>query len=413
MRRILLCGALCAAAPAWAQDMDHSHHHETASSAMMHGGDWSAEGSGTSRLPADDAMRGLHRMAGDWMLMAHGYVFGVYSEQGGPRGGDKAYAASMAMLQASREADSGTRLRLRAMLSLDPAMGKRGYPLLFATGETANGHPLIDRQHPHDFLMEVSARLDVPLGGDVTGFVYGGLPGEPAVGPAAFMHRGSARLNPEAPITHHWFDSTHITFGVVTAGLAGKAWQVEASAFKGREPNEERWGVDTPRLDSWAVRGTLNPTPEWQMQFSYARLKSPEALHVDEDEGRLTASLAYVKDGLAVTAAYARKNRMPGPVLEAWLVEAHYDLTPRHALFTRFERVENDELFDHGTPLHGQMFTVSKLSLGYAYTMPLGAAASLSLGGLGSLYGKGDRLDPSYGREPKSFMLFARLALGR
>ena len=39
-------------------------------------------------------------------------------------------------------------------------MGARGYPNLFATGEVANGRPLVDRQHPHDLFMELAARVD-------------------------------------------------------------------------------------------------------------------------------------------------------------------------------------------------------------------------------------------------------------
>jgi hypothetical protein len=58
---------------------------------------------------------------------------------------------------ARREFSHGT-LNLRAMLSPDPFMGKRGYPLLLAAGETADGTThLVDRQHPHDLFMELSA----------------------------------------------------------------------------------------------------------------------------------------------------------------------------------------------------------------------------------------------------------------
>ena len=58
--------------------------------------------------------------------------------------------------------------------------------------------------------------------------------GEPALGPPAFMHRPSGRLLPIAPITHHWFDSTHTTQGVVTAGFAPTSTtRFEVSAFNG------------------------------------------------------------------------------------------------------------------------------------------------------------------------------------
>jgi hypothetical protein len=412
MFRIILLGSVIAAGtPALAQEMDHSGHSMAAMTNEGTPAPWQ-QGSGTSRVPGNEPMTGAHIMTGDWMLMAHGYAWGVYSDQGGPRGDEKAFVQSMAMVSASRPLGDSVGLQLRAMASLDPLMGQRGYPILFASGETAHGEGLVDRQHPHDFLMELSARLDFDLGGTASAFLYGGLPGEPAIGPAAFMHRGSARFNPEAPVTHHWFDSTHITFGVVTAGIATDRWQLEASAFNGTEPDEERWGIDTPRLNSWALRATWTPTSRWSAQISYAGIKEPEALHPGQDTGRLTASLSYADSRFSATAAYARKNLRPGPVLDAWLAEANWRVTGRHNLFTRLERVENNELFDHHSPLHDAVITVNKLSLGYAWQLPLGGEWNLALGGLVSAYDKPQRIDFAYGDDPKSFMLFAKLSLG-
>lgn len=372
------------------------------------------EASGTSRLPASEApMPGVHLDLGDrWMGMVHGYLWGVRTDHGGPRGDDKLYAQSMAMLMVEKRFD-GARLQLKGMVSAEPLMDARGYPNLFATGETAGGAPLVDRQHPHDLFMELAARLDVGLGSDTRAFFYGGPVGEPALGPAAFMHRGSARLNPEAPTSHHWFDSTHITYGVVTAGLAGARWQVEASAFRGSEPDEDRWGIETPRLDSWSVRATLNPSPNWALQVSHGRLEQPEALHPGVDEARTTASVHYLGHGVAATVAFSAKDRQPGPTLTAWLAEAEWDFAERHSLFGRIETVENDELFpDHADPLHDQAFRVSKVQAGYAHTVPLGPFG-LSLGGSLAAYGKPDALDAAYGRNPLGYTLFARLALGR
>ena len=372
------------------------------------------DGSGTALIPsADGGMHGLHASAGAWSLMAHGYAWGVYSDQGGPRGDDMAVVQSMAMLQAERTLGSGgARLQLRTMLSLDPLMGDRGYPLLLAAGETAGGEPLIDRQHPHDFFMELAARVDVPIGRDTSLFLYGGPVAEPALGPAAFMHRGSARFNPEAPIGHHWFDSTHITFGVVTAGLRTRQFQIEGSAFRGREPDESRWDIETPKLDSWSVRGTWTPSPNWTAQVSFGRLESPEALHVDEDEERLTASVSYADRHVSVTGAFASKNRLPGPTLNAWLVEATWNLNDRHSLFGRAELVENDELLDHHDPRHGNVYAVGRATLGYAYRVPLTGPLRLAVGGSGSVHRIPDALTPDYGETPLSFTLFAKLSLG-
>lgn len=397
--------------------MDHSAmpgmDHAAAGHTMPEG---PAEGSGTSRLPqAEGMMPGLHfDIGGGWMGMAHGYAWGVYTDQTGPRGDDKLFMASMAMLTAEKDF-GGARLQLRSMLSADPLMGDRGYPLLFATGETAGGLLLFDRQHPHDLFMELAARVDVDVAPGTTAFLYGGPVGEPALGPPAFMHRASAKLNPEAPITHHFFDSTHITFGVVTAGVAGKAWQIEASAFRGQEPDENRWDIETPRLDSWSVRATLNPSPNWALQVSHGRLEEPEALHPGEDEARTTASVHYNSgDGFAATAAFSAKNRVPGPTLTAWLAEANWDVTDRHTLFGRFENARNDELFPNpADPLHDRPFRVSKLQAGYAYTVPLGQAFALSLGGSAAKFFKPDALDAAYGEDPMGYTVFAKLTLGR
>lgn len=400
------------------EGMDHADHPTPDAGRTVHDHKTdtiirSANGSGTSRLPGNEgAMSGLHLSAGDWMIMAHGYAWGVYTDQGGPRGDDKSYVQSMGMVDAAGPLGDAARLQLRAMVSLDPLMGDRGYPNLFATGETAGGVPLVDRQHPHDFFMELSGRADFDLSEGASVFVYGGPVAEPALGPSAFMHRGSARYNPEAPISHHWFDSTHITFGVVTAGVSTRAFQLEASAFRGREPDERRWDIETPKLDSWSVRASWTPGSQWAAQISYGRLRSPEVTHPGEDEGRLTASLSYAVPRLIATLAYARKNRLPGPVLAAWLAEANYEPIDRHNVFGRIEVVENDELFGDPSPLHGGAFRVGKFTGGYAYRLPLGENLNLAVGASASLYAVPDRIEPFYGRSPKSYNLFAKLSLG-
>jgi len=372
-----------------------------------------AEGSGTARIPTQDSMQGLHLMPGDdWMLMVHGWMQGNYTDHSGPRGDDMVYSTSMAMLSAQKDF-GGARLALKSMFSLEPALSARGYPNLFATGETAGGLPLVDRQHPHDLFMELAARLDVDVAPGASLFLYGGPVGEPALGPSAFMHRGSARYNPEPPFTHHWFDSTHITYGVVTAGLSSAHWQVEASAFRGREPDEDRWDIETPKLDSWSARLSWNPTPNWSAQVSHGFLKQPEALHPGQNEHRTTASVHYAGGGLSAMAAFSAKNRDPGETLTAWLAEANWDLTEHHSLFGRVENVANDELFpDHADLLHDQRFRVTKAQVGYAWRTLLFGPFQLAVGGSVNAYGKPAALDAAYGRNPWGYTLFARVSLG-
>lgn len=417
MRNLLGAVALLAS-PAFAQEHDHSQ--------MDHGpaaADGTAEtdvrdisapvtGSGTSRLPAfDGPMRGLHTMTGDWMLMAHGFVTAQYTNHSGPRGDDKVYSTSMAMLTAERDTAFG-RVQLKSMLSLEPAMNARGYPNLFASGETANGQPLVDRQHPHDLFMELAARVDFNIGAGTTAFLYGGPVGEPALGPSAFMMRQSARYNPEPPITHHWFDSTHITYGVITAGVASPKFQLETSVFRGAEPDENRWDIETPKLDSWSVRGTWTPSPRWAVQASYGEIREPEALHPGQDEHRFTASAHYATGRLSAMAAFSAKRRVPGDTLTAWLAEANWNVDERNTLFGRAENVANDEFFpDHSHPLHDQAFRVTKFQLGYARRIPVGPV-ELALGGSVSAYAKPDALTPYYGNRPIGYTLFARISLG-
>jgi hypothetical protein len=181
------------------------------------------EGSGTSWQPDASSHSGVHWMAGGWMGMTHAALTAVYDDQSGPRGDTKSFLAGMVMASAQRSFSADDTLNLRVMLSPDPFMGKRGYPLLLAGGETADGvTPLVDRQHPHELVMELSASCARRIGADASWFVYAGLPGEPAFGPPAFMHRQSAMDFPIAPITHHWLDSTHVTFGVVPPAMSGR-----------------------------------------------------------------------------------------------------------------------------------------------------------------------------------------------
>ncbi len=423
---LLGVAGLCQPNQAWAQEHDHAQMEtedpsnrdpcETIANCVPRIMPASAQGSGTSRLPGNESGQhsGLHLMSGKWMLMGHGYAWGVYTDQSGPRGDSKTYVQSMAMLTAEKETSFG-RIQLKSMLSAEPLMKNSGYPNLFATGETHKGEPLVDRQHPHDLFMEIAARVDVKVGDNARLFLYGGPVGEPALGPSAFMHRGSARYNPEAPITHHWFDSSHITYGVGTVGFAGRKVQLEGSIFTGREPDEKRWNIEKPRFDSWSVRATWNPTPNWALQGSYGKIKQPEFLiHPGEDERRTTASVHYANaKGLSAMVAFSAKNRDPGGTNTAWLAETNWDISNHHTLFGRVENVKNDELFpEHTAPLHEVPFRVTKLQAGYAYRLPLDSKFNLALGGTASTFIKPNALDSAYGKHPMGFTLFAKLSLG-
>ncbi|MES1199275.1 MAG: hypothetical protein ABUS48_04765 [Pseudomonadota bacterium] len=367
------------------------------------------DGSGTSWQPDATPHEGLTTMHGDWMLMGHLLLNGVYDWQDGPRGDDKAFVSGMAMGMAQRQiGDSGT-LTLHAMLSPDPFMGARGYPLLFAQGETADGAtPLIDRQHPHDLFMELAVSYAHRMSDDDSLFVYAGLPGEPAFGPPAFMHRLSAMDSPEAPITHHWFDSTHITFGVFTAGWVHDRWKLEASRFRGREPDEHRYDIETGALDSTAARLSWNPTDNLALQVSWADIASPEALEPDLDETRWSASAIYTRrvgeaGWWSSTLGLARKERSDGVDTDAAFAESAYHPNEAWTVFARAERLETDELAP------GPVATVARLSLGAIRDWRVAEHVRFGVGALAEKDFAANALEPSYDGDPAGAMGFVRL----
>jgi hypothetical protein len=372
----------------------------------------SREASGTSWQPEATPIQGVHGSSGPWSTMWHGYINAIYDRQGGPRGDNKTFSQSMLMGMAQRSFAGGT-LGVRGMISLDPLMGKSGYPLLFQTGETADGQThLIDRQHPHDLLMELALTYSRPLSDDSSTFVYVGLPGEPALGPTAFMHRHSALDNPEAPLTHHWLDSTHITFGVVTLGYIWRGLKLEGSVFNGREPDQYRYNIETRKLDSASARLTWNPSPDWSMQISHGKLKSPEGLEPDVSIKRTTASVSHQyqfgSNNLQSTLAWGRNRKQPGGSTDGWLFESALRVGEKYTFFGRVERVENGELFQEDEPLHGQVFKVGKLSLGGVYDFARFKHTKIGVGALVSRYAVPDALRSVYGKDPTSFMVFVR-----
>lgn len=373
----------------------------------------SREASGTAWQPDASAHSGIHAKYGEWSTMTHGFLNLIHDDQGGPRGGTKTFSTSMLMVMAQRPVESGT-VGLRAMLSGDALMGKRGYPLLLQTGETANGAALIDRQHPHDLFMELSASYSRRLSERSSAFVYAGLPGEPALGPPAFMHRFSGEDNPEAPISHHWLDSTHVTFGVLTLGYIYERFKIEGSVFRGREPDENRYNIETGRLDSASARLSYNPTKDWALQVSRGRIKSPEALHPDADIERTTASAIYHRQiGSAdtqTTLAWGRNAPTHGAATNALLLESALRMARTHSVFARAERMDKNELFPDPDPRAEVRFHVAKLSVGYVYDFRSHGHHRIGLGGLLSRYWLAAPLDPVYGN-PTSFMLFGRIKM--
>jgi hypothetical protein len=374
------------------------------------------DSSGTSWQPDLGPAMGQMTMAGGWMLMDRISLLGVYDYQSGPRGGEMVFPAGMVMGMAQRDLSDGIlgggTIGFRAMVSPDPFMGRAGYPLLLGSGETANGTtPLIDRQHPHNLMMELAATYSRPIDEKTSAFLYLGDPGEPALGPSAFMHRASGMDDPAAPITHHWLDSTHITFGVATLGIVRGDWKLEASQFTGREPDQYRFDFNAIRMDSTSLRLSYNPDEHWSLQVSWAHLNSPEQLYPQDDERRTTASATYVTDfgeesSLAATLAWGLKSESNGQNLNGVLAEAELVPADLWTIFSRAEWEENAELVTDNLGI-GQISRVGDLTLGAIRDFRLDDHWKFGLGALYAFdFAPGHA---GYGASPHGTMEFVRL----
>ncbi|MEW5896018.1 MAG: hypothetical protein AB1650_09740 [Candidatus Omnitrophota bacterium] len=394
-----------------AREKPQSGHGMTA----MYGGyPASRESSGTSWQPQSAPMEGLEMTIGEWMTMTHGFIYGVYNKQEGDRGDEELHTNSMFMFMAHRPFNEG-RIGFRSMFSLDPIKGKDGYPLLLQTGETPDGvSPLVDRQHPHDFVSELALTYSYPVSEKDSWFAYFGLPGEPALGPTPYPHRFPGLFNPEAPLSHHWIDATHITFGVATLGYIRNTVKAEASVFRGREPDEDRWDIEAPKFDSISGRLTYNPTNNWSMQISAGHIDSPEQLEPLTDMNRYTASVTHNKpldeNNWQSTLAWGRNTKFPGKSTDAFLFETAVNIRKAHTFFSRAEQVEKDELFDHDDPLSGT-HTVRKATAGYIYDFPAWKNVRWGIGFSVGINFIPDDIESVYGKTPMSYLAFVRMKL--
>ena len=388
---VVLIGLVTLPLPVFAQSTQdpsppaHQHHVADTSTMSLFP---TREASGTAWLPDITPMYGVERTWGDWNVMLHGVAFVQFLYEPGlihRTGGYSTHqfgSVNWGMAHARRRLGAG-RVGLRAMLSLEPwTLPDCGSLNLLATGEICEGDTIHDRQHPHDLFMELAAEYDRPLRGSLRWQVYGGLVGEPALGPVGFPHRLSALPNPIAPISHHWLDSTHVTFGLVTTGLYDRRWKAEVSVFNGREPDANRADLDLGPLDSISGRLSFLPTDRLALQVSAGHLNEAEEEFAPEprsDLDRLTASATYhrpVGDGgiWATTLAYglnSGREIIPGGAFDvttfAVLAESSVTIHARHTLFGRAEIVEKPAHDLHAHEFEATIFTLGKVQAGYVW----------------------------------------------
>jgi hypothetical protein len=388
----------------------------------------SREGSGTSWMPDSSPIYAKMKMKDSDMWMLHGMIFPRYTATGSDRdvsadgkgSSSRLDAPSMFMLMYSHPLNNNSQLGAHVMMSLDPLIEKGyGYPLLYQSGETYGGAALHDRQHPHDLFDELSVTYSRKIGNGSSAYLYMGYPGEPALGPPAFVHRISAMDYPDAPIGHHWVDATHITFGVITAGYARDKWKIEGSIFNGSEPDENRYNFDSPKLNSYSARLSWNPNKNLALQISHGFLKEPESLEPGINIRRTTASLIYNKplgedSNWATSLIWGNNDPNHGPSSNAYLAETAYQ-KKRNTLFLRAERVQKSghELV-LAPSLEETLFPVNAVSVGMVHDIKHGKGVDVGLGAQ-LTYGNNPSALNSYygGNNHLGFQLFLRIRPSR
>jgi hypothetical protein len=344
------------------------------------------EASGTGWVPQSTPMYGVHRPWRGWDLRLNGSVFAQMIYEPGDRHrtggtGTRQFAGpnwGMAMLR--RSMGSG-RLGVRTMVSAEsvtmPGCGSLNF---LATGDVCDGDTIHDRQQPHDVLMELAGDYEAPLAGAWRWQIYAAAAGEPALGPPGYPHRPSAFGNPIRPITHHWLDSTSVTFGVVTLAMHNGRWKAEGSAFNGRDADERRVDLDFGALDSVAARVSFLATGNLVVQLSAGRLREVRSPFIVEPLGtdtRATASASYHRplaaNGIwATTLAYGfnrGRESISGALFEitstGGLLESSVTLAERHTVFGRLEAVGMPAHHLHAHEFGADVYTVGKVQAGY------------------------------------------------
>ena len=372
--------------------------------------------SGTSLNPDSWPMPMVMLPAGGWRFMLMGQAFLVDTQQTGPRGHDKFYAPNWGMLDASRDVGKGSFL-FQLMLSLDPAtVTNRSYPELFQTGETAYGKPLVDAQHPHDFIMGLGVHYAHPLGENLLWEIYFAPVGDPALGPVGFPHRASAGELPQAPLAHHLQDSSHIANEVVTGGiLIHNKVRLEASGFYGSEPDENRWNIDYGPINSWSARVSVFPTKNWMAQVSVGRLARPERQEPG-DIVRSTASLHYTRPmqgaSWSTSLIWGRNHKIIDQRnSNSYLLESVAPFRKKNFFTGRVELVDKDELFSGLAPAAAPSFRIGAYTIGYTRDIGVFHKAETGIGANVTAYSMPDAIRADYGTHPAGVDVFLRVRL--
>jgi len=364
--------------------------------------------------------------AQDWTVATDANVFVGYNYQQRKFADFQSWESQNWFMVSGTRDDNVGQLTLNAMISLEPlTVGQfvwvgdtrvypGGSPQLFQTGESYQQIPLSNVQHPHDLFMSLGASYRL-FEGSASYTIAVSVVGAPALGPTPFMHRESARDNPQAPLTHHWLDSTHVSYGVVTGGADVGDFTIEASGFRGEEPDENRYNIEAPAIDSYSGRLGWH-RGAWQAQVSAGHLHQPEWFE-PYDETRITASVEYqgavATRPLAATLAWG-ENRdavVTNGVSDNFLFEWDLGLARHWTTYGRAEIVEKEILGLGYHPFgfqHPHVYShIDALALGAVRDLAEGMFGRIGVGGDVTLYHMSPDLLP-YWEGSHSYHAFLR-----
>jgi len=397
---------------------------------------------------------GIVRTYDDWRIRIYSFADAVYDKQGGKRGQTGFYSPNAFAIAAQKEGEKSS-LILSCVLSLEPfTIGPCGYPLLLSAGGTTNNiTALVDRGLPFTLPTELGVTYTInPAKGHAL-FTYWAPVGPAALGPVASQFYTTIYM-PELPITYANFNSTRISYGVITGGYTYKTTTFEASVFKGQGGGQRLVTIEEPRFDSYSSRLVSFFDP-FIAQVSYGFIKSPDVTVPVIDVRRFTTSASFFKKWDAtyaeITVGWGRDTYLvsmltPNPIINnlnhksfnAFFLEGICNINNKHIFFTRGEVLETVSLLPRRCPvrsnalsccsferqldrdpdciaarraLRGQSFTVGKLAGGYLRQLFFWNNIRFGVGISANISFVPPVLYPCYGKNPFSYFLFARAEL--
>jgi len=246
------------------------------------------------------------------------------------------------------------------------------------------------------------------------GTIYTSVTASPARNALMFDYPGFELENPMQ--SAYWLDTSREKSRTVTLGYAWRNVAVESSTLA--VPNQYEDGLlrqDAPKFDVRSARLSYSPAPNWVLRLSRGTVSTLDQL-VPNDEVRRTAiaatyTMPFQQGDWQTTVAWGRNARKFRESTMGYLLESTVRFSGAHALFGRVEQVGSDGLTREDESAPRQLFKMNRLSLGYFYDLRTSGPLHLDVGALVSRHLVPTSMEPSYGSDPTSYMMFVRFRM--